>query len=297
MAVWGLPEMVWAGGMEANTLPTNGHVVAGQASIAQSANTMNISQTTQRAAIDWNTFNVGTNAQVNFNQPNAQAVTLNRVTGATASEIDGALHANGQVIIENSNGITFGKGAQVDAAAVVATTMDISNQDFMAGKTTFQGNGSGTGSVVNEGHIAATEPNGYIALLAPEVRNEGYLVATASNTNTIAMASGEKITLNFQGSQLMGVRVEVSTINSLIENKRLVVVDGGTVIVAANSARDLMNSVVKNTGLITATSMVQNGGNIELVAGAVTNSGQLQADGKGVNSKGGQITVAGDNLS
>jgi hypothetical protein len=82
----------------------------------------------------------------------------------------------------------------------------------------------------------------------------------------------------------------------LIENKRMVVVDSGTVIVAANSARDLMNSVVKNTGLITASSMVQNGGNIQLVAGTVTNTGQLQADGKGANSKGGQITVAGDHV-
>ena len=294
LAILSFSSAVLASDLAADALPTGGQVVAGQATISQSANTMNIDQTSQRAVVNWQSFNVGSNAQVNFNQPNAQAVTLNRVTGSGASQIDGAIRANGQVIIVNSNGVSFGKGAQVDAAAVVATTMNISNQDFMDGKHVYQGNG--TGKVVNEGRITAHDANGFIALLAPEVRNEGYLIARANVANTIAMVAGEKITLNFQNNQLVGVRVDVSTVNALVENKRLVFVDGGTVIVAANSARQLMNGVVKNSGVIVASSAVNNGGKIELVAAEVTNTGKLLANGKGTGATGGKINVAGENI-
>ena len=109
------------------TLPTNGQVVAGTASISSSSTatsaTININQTSQRAVVNWDSFNVGANATVNFNQPNAQAVTLNRVTGGSASVINGALHANGQVILVNSNGVTFGKGSEVNAFLSTHMTM------------------------------------------------------------------------------------------------------------------------------------------------------------------------------
>jgi filamentous hemagglutinin family protein len=95
-------------------LPTGGNVVAGNATITQSNLKVNINQTSQRAVVTWDQFNVGKDASVNFNQPNTSAVTLNRVTGASASVIDGAVRANGQVILVNPNGVTFGKGAQVD---------------------------------------------------------------------------------------------------------------------------------------------------------------------------------------
>ena len=152
-------------------LPTGGNVVAGNATITQSNLQVNINQTSQRAVVTWDSFNVGKDATVNFNQPNASAVTLNRVTGAGASVIDGAVRANGQVILVNPNGVTFGKGAQVDAAGVVASTLNISNKDFMDGKSTYAG--GSTGAVVNQGTISTNAKDGYIALLAPDVRNEG----------------------------------------------------------------------------------------------------------------------------
>ncbi|HLO64200.1 MAG TPA: ESPR-type extended signal peptide-containing protein, partial [Azonexus sp.] len=63
----------------ATELPTGGQVVGGSAGIVQSGATMNITQTTARAAIDWQTFNIGSAAQVNFNQPSSSSVALNRV--------------------------------------------------------------------------------------------------------------------------------------------------------------------------------------------------------------------------
>ena len=149
------------------SLPTNGQVVAGSASINSSSTAnsavMNINQTSQRAVINWDSFNVGKNATVNFNQPNANAVTLNRVTGGSASVINGAINANGQVILVNSNGVVFGRGAEVNAAAVVASTLNIANQDFMDGKNTFKDDGSGVGGkagkIINKGAIRTNPAN------------------------------------------------------------------------------------------------------------------------------------------
>ncbi|MBU3608906.1 filamentous hemagglutinin N-terminal domain-containing protein, partial [Polynucleobacter nymphae] len=282
-----------------NALPTGGKVVAGNATISQTqtANsaTMNINQTSQRAVVNWDSFNVGKNAQVNFNQPNASAVTLNRVTGATQSMIDGAVNANGQVVFVNPNGVTFGKGAEINAGGVVATTMDIANKDFMDGKSTYKGNGKGV--VVNEGKISTNDPNGYIALLAPEVRNEGYLLAKMGPDNTVAMASGKQVTLDFRGDQLMSVTIDRSVYQGLVDNKRVVEAPGGLIIVAAGAANRLMGSVVKNTGRITASSMVNNGGVIELVANTVTQAGTVSANGNGAGTVGGQINIVAENVT
>ena len=86
----------------ATALPTGGKVIAGAANIAQSGNTMNINQSSQRAVINWNSFDVGAKAAVNFNQPNAQAATLNQVNSVSKSMINGAVNANGQVIFVNN---------------------------------------------------------------------------------------------------------------------------------------------------------------------------------------------------
>ncbi|MEY4481958.1 MAG: hypothetical protein RIQ84_1120, partial [Pseudomonadota bacterium] len=186
-------------------LPTGGRLSAGSATITQNGNNLNVTQSSQRAVINWDSFNVAANAKVEFVQPNAQAVIHNRVVSATPSQIDGMIKANGQVIISNANGVVFGKGSQVDAAAIVATTMDINDKDFMEGKSTFKGNGAGT--VTNYGKLQTNDPKGYIALLAPEVRNEGYILAKGGVANTVALASGSQVTLDFRGDQLMTVKV------------------------------------------------------------------------------------------
>ena len=179
-------------GPVANALPTGGQIAAGTATISQSTNVMNINQSTQRAVINWDSFNVGKNATVNFNQPNSNASTLNRVNSASQSMINGAVNANGQVIFVNPNGVVFGKGAEINTGGLVATTMNIKDADYMAGKNIYSGGESG--KVINKGNITASGINGYIALMAPEVKNQGVLIANISNTNTIALVSGTKVT-------------------------------------------------------------------------------------------------------
>jgi filamentous hemagglutinin family protein len=186
-----------------NTLPTGGQVGAGKASIGHTGANMVIQQSTDRAAINWQSFNVGKDAKVQFVQPSASSVTLNRVLGNDPSQIFGQITANGQVILSNPSGVFFGKDARVDVGGLIATTHGIGNADFMAGKNRFERNDS-TASVVNEGELKATL-GGYIALLAPEVRNQGAVIA---HMGTVAMAAGEAFDLKFDSNnRLTSLRV------------------------------------------------------------------------------------------
>ena len=119
-----------------HALPSGGNVVAGSAILTNPAGTavLNIDQSTQRAIIDWNTFNVGSAAQVNFNQPGRDSATLNRVLDSNPSQIFGQITSTGQVFLTNPNGVYFGKSATADVGSLAATTHGIDNADFMAGK-------------------------------------------------------------------------------------------------------------------------------------------------------------------
>ncbi|MFW9626000.1 MAG: filamentous hemagglutinin N-terminal domain-containing protein, partial [Sulfurospirillum sp.] len=107
--------------------PSGGVVTSGSANIAQNGSVTTITQSTNKAAINWQNFSIGTSETVNFNQPTVNAVTLNRVVGNEKSIIDGALNANGQVFILNSNGVLFSKNASINTAGLVATTMNLSD--------------------------------------------------------------------------------------------------------------------------------------------------------------------------
>ena len=262
---------------DANTLPTNGVVTSGSATISQTSNTMNVNQSSDKAVINWSTFNIGKSATVNFNQPNSSSSTLNRVNSASASMIEGALNANGKVIFINPNGIVFGKGADVNVGSIAATTMNIADKDFLSdnNKKTFYGSDQGT--IVNQGTITANNIDGYIALMAPQVKNQGVVVANISGNNTIALVSGTQVTLTFAGEQLVNVNVDASVINSLIKNKHLIQTNGGQVIIAANAASDLRSSVLVNSGTISADGFNVQGGKIYLTAGKIKQSGVVTA--------------------
>jgi filamentous hemagglutinin family protein len=200
-------------------LPSGGVVTHGDAVISSNGShtnpVLNIDQTSQRAILQWNSFNVGRDATVNFNQPNGSASTLNRIGGNNPSEIFGKINANGEVILQNQAGVYFSKSSSVDVGALTATSHHISDQHYKDGHYHFDRDGS-TGSVVNEGNIKSSL-GGYVAMLAPEVRNAGLIVA---QMGTVVMASGERVTLNFNPDRhLASITTTPATINTLIENK------------------------------------------------------------------------------
>ncbi len=119
--------------------PEGASVVGGAATIqGQGGPAVIVNQSTNSAIINWNTFNIRANESVRFNQPSASSVALNRVTGGLGpSEIMGSLTANGRVFIINRDGILFGPGSVINTAGFLATTNDIKNADFMAGRYNF----------------------------------------------------------------------------------------------------------------------------------------------------------------
>jgi filamentous hemagglutinin family protein len=286
--------------------PTGGNVVAGTAGIAQAGAVTNINQSSQKAIINWQGFSVGAQNTVNFNQPNSSSATLNRVIGNEQSVINGAINANGQVFIVNSAGVLFGKGAQVNVGGLVASTLDIANSDFMAGNYKFSG--TSNASVVNQGRIRARgdgQGGGYVALLGKAVSNEGVISA---KLGTVAMASGEKITLNFGGDSLLDVTIDKGTLNALVQNKRAIIANGGQVIMTAKVADQVLSAQVNNTGIIQARTMAalkggSNGGTVKigkiklLAQGGTTNvSGKLDASAPN-GGDGGFIETSGDHVN
>ncbi len=110
-------------------------------------------QTTPTAIINWQTFSIGAGETTTFLQPSAASAVLNRVLGGETSIIDGTLTANGQVYLVNGNGIVVGPDGVVNANAFTASTRDITNADFLAGKLHFTG--SNDAGVQNLGTISA----------------------------------------------------------------------------------------------------------------------------------------------
>ncbi|MDP2157345.1 MAG: filamentous hemagglutinin N-terminal domain-containing protein, partial [Nitrospirota bacterium] len=158
----------------AQALPRGGTVVGGSATISvPNAATMNINQSSNKAIINWNGFDINTNELVKFVQPGTSAVILNRVVGADPSSILGQMQANGRVFIVNPNGIFFGQSAVVDVAGLIATTLNIKDTDFMAGNYTFtQDQNAALAAIVNKGKIYIND-KGFAVFVAPLVSNEG----------------------------------------------------------------------------------------------------------------------------
>ncbi|MBB5608926.1 MULTISPECIES: filamentous hemagglutinin N-terminal domain-containing protein [unclassified Janthinobacterium] len=258
--------------LHAAALPTGGQVTAGQATIGQAGNTLNVNQSTQNLAVNWNSFNIGASETVNFVQPNSSAIALNRVLGSDASAIYGKLNANGQVFLLNPNGILFGKGAQVNVGGLVASTLSLSDADLLNRNFRFSGS---AGSVVNQGSLTG----GYVALLGGQVSNQGTISARLGG---VALAAGKDITLDFAGDGLIGVQVNQGTLNALADNQQLIQTEGGAVLLSARAADSLIAAVVNNSGVIEARSIGQHQGTIRLSgdpqASILSNTGTLTAD-------------------
>ncbi len=190
----------------------------------------------------------------------------------------------------NPNGVLFGKTAQVDVGGLIASTHEISNADFMAGKNHFTQNGA-TGSVENHGTINV--PNGgVVALISSSVTNTGTINTPKGTT---ALAAGKTVDLDFVGDGLVEVKVNEAALNAQITNKGAIQADGGRVVLTAKAAGQLIDTVINQNGIIKAQGLVERNGEILLDGGdngTVQVSGTLDTDGQ----TGGNIRVAGNNI-
>lgn len=282
-AAWAAGLYIIGTGATAYALPEGGQVAAGQAAITTAGSTMTIAQQTAQAIINWQNFGIGSGEAVHINQPNSQAMLLNRVIGSNPSEIFGQLTANGQVILVNPNGVFFRPGSSVDVGGLTASTLNIANEDFLKGQLRFAGDSQNP--VINAGTITAQ--NGYVNLLAKEVINEGII---AAQTGSVNLAAGSGMSLDYNGDGKMTVVVTDGAYQSAVTNKKLIQADGGLVVMTASGKDALMDSAVNNSGMIQANTLGEATGQISLTGDNIATTGTISADG-GSNGHGGTLYI------
>lgn len=216
-----------------------GFVSSGAASYAAPAATatgkaLTITQTSQKAVLNWDSFNLAAGSSVGFSHPTSSAATLNKIGGADPSVIQGMITSTardtggvgGAVYMVNRNGILFDKGAQVNVGGLVASALDIADDIFMNGLLSgTQGTATSVAAPVftwggtaeqfqasyvrvEAGADISTSQEGRVMLLAPTVENFGSIATPQGQT---ILAAGGKVYLAspVSGSKLRGFLVEV----------------------------------------------------------------------------------------
>lgn len=288
----------------AQELPSGGTVAAGEVSIgAPSGGRLGIDQTSPRAIVTWQGFSIGSGGQVEIRQPSSGAALLNRVTGPLPSAIDGTLSANGQVFLVNRNGVVVGPGGRVEAAGFVASSLDIADDDFMAGRLRFSGDGR-SAPVTNAGVIEIGR-GGYAALLGGQVDNSGIVRVPLGR---VGFGAGERATLDLSGDGFLQVALpsDGAVDGALIDHSGRVEADGGLVEMRAAAAREAARRTVNLSGVVEARTVSGRSGAIILGGGGgrVTVSGRLNASAprtalasspvpRARPARGGEITVTG----
>ncbi|MBI2234504.1 MAG: filamentous hemagglutinin N-terminal domain-containing protein [Micavibrio aeruginosavorus] len=276
--------------------PEGGVVVGGSATITQTPAELQINQSSDRALIEWSSFNINAGETTRFIQPGASAIALNRVVNSSQlSAINGNLIANGRIIVINPNGVLIGASGNVDTAGFIATTADIDNDAFMnsAGALNFDRAGRTDASVRNQGTISVGEA-GLAALVAPTVRNDGVI---QGNLAKVQLAAGDTFAVDFYGDGLLSLAVSAPQDGSgrtiSVENTGSVYADGGKVLMTAAAASDVVDSVINSSGYVQARGLQNRNGEIVLTgAGAdVKVSGKIDASG---SNDGGSVKIGGD---
>ncbi|MEY4503718.1 MAG: hypothetical protein RL154_6, partial [Pseudomonadota bacterium] len=279
----------------ANAAPTGGSIVAGTATITKSGSTnnitTNINQTTNKAIINWNNFSIGKAEVVNFNVPNKNSVSLNRVIGNEKSVIDGMLNSNGQVFLVNPNGVLISKSGAINTSGLLVTTKSITDDNFMNSNYKFTTNEqSKSSSVINMGTINISN-SGYAALIANQVTNQGSITAIKGQ---VRLVGADEYSINLNGNSLVSLTVSKSVVDALVDNSGAIIADGGEIYLTANAADSLLNSVVNNSGIVQARTVDDLSGKIELFAngGTANVSGTLDASAP-ISGNGGFIETSG----
>jgi filamentous hemagglutinin family protein len=290
--------------------PTGAAVVNGQVTINQAGNLLSITNS-PNSIINWQSFSIGANEITRFTQQSALSAVLNRVVGAGGSidpsVILGALQSNGRVFLLNPSGIVFGAGSQIDVAGLVASSLNLSNADFLGGRLRFT-EVPGAGAVVNQGTIYAAS-GGQVYLVGPSVMNSGIIT---SPRGEVILAAGNSVELVNPGTP--NLRVEITAPDNEAKNLGSIVADAGRVGIYAG--------LINHSGTIRADSAVATADgriilkatkDVNLAAGSVTTAngpagGRIEinagdtalvagtVEAKGTSGQGGVVHVLGDKV-
>ena len=269
--------------------PNGANVVHGNVNISQSGSNTIINQNTDKAIINWNSFDVNKGENVLFNQNSSSSIILNRVTNGLPTSIFGNISANGNVFILNQAGVLVGNGASINTNSFLAGAANINDNDFIAGKYNFYG---AQGNVINNGSIKVQD-GGYAVLMGKNVENNGLISAKLGK---IYLSSGETFRMDMSGNDLIGVEVEKGITDAYISNTGHIQAEGGTIIMTAKNASDVIRQAVNNTGVIDASSISYKGGKVILGAenGQVINDGEINVSSK--SDEGGSIELKAEHI-
>ncbi len=257
----------------AYALPSGGTVSAGSAQIAASQGRVDVTQGSARAVIDWSSFNIDAGESVNFTQPDAAAIALNRVNSASSSQIHGNLNANGQVWLVNPHGVFFGQGATVNVSGLLATTADITNQNFMNGDFRFTIAGSPQAEIINAGHITVAQ-SGLAALVAPVVKNSGVIEAQLGR---VQLGAGSTYTLDPYGDGLISLAASPAVERQLVENTGVISAQGGQILISAAQVADTVSSLINLDGLVESSDIAVQGDVVSLTGHITGDSIYMEA--------------------
>lgn len=257
-------------------LPQEEKVVVGSATFSKTENKMTITQSSTTTQIDWKSFDIGQNKEVEFKQPTTNSVAYNRVTGGNASQIQGKLKANGKVYLANPNGVIITQGAQINVAGLLATTKDLERISENGNSNSYQftrktkdgqvpkegevlkdGQVVKEGQVINEGKITAQD---FVVLNGDEVINKGDINAT---NGKVYLSSDYNFTFTLSDSSI-SVALEDNAVQSIVKNEGSI--KAGEITLSAKGRKQALDSLVMNNGVLEATKVSSKNGKVVLSA-------------------------------
>lgn len=261
--------------------PSGALVVNGAANIAAAGNTLTITNSAG-AIINWQSFSIGSNEVTRFVQPSASSSVLNRVVANDPSVLLGQLSSNGKVFLINPAGILVGAGARIDTAGFVASTLNLANSDFLAGRLNFVGD-DGAKGVTNRGEIV-TPAGGSVYLIGANVANEGIIRTPGGET---LLAAGQSVRLIDTATP--GVSVEITGASGQATNLGEISAEAGRV--------GITGALIRQSGTVSASSVVREGGRIFLKAVQRVDMDGGKLDVSSTAGKGGRVEITGDEVA
>ncbi|HHF0465773.1 TPA: filamentous hemagglutinin N-terminal domain-containing protein [Haemophilus influenzae] len=266
-------------------LPQEDKVVVGQATFDKTiADKMTINQTSDKVQINWHSFDIGQNKEVEFKQPSENSVAYNRVTGGNASQIQGKLTANGKVYLANPNGVIITKGAEINVAGLLATTKDLeqiseNSNSYQFTRKTKDRQVVKEGQVINEGEIKAKD---FVVLNGDEVINKGNINVEKNSTinGKVYLSSGYNFTFTLSDSGI-SVALEDNTVRGIVQNEGSI--KAGEITLSAKGRKEALDSLVMNNGVLEATKVSNRNGKVVLSADNVQLNNESNIKGEIVN--------------
>lgn len=276
--------------------PSGGAVAGGAGIIHHHGSITEIHQLSNSLAIDWSSFNVHRGDVVNFIQPGANAIVLNRISGNSASQIQGQINANAFVVLVNPQGIFFGENSSVNVGGLIASGLDISTRDFMNGDYVFKSVEGTSGAVVNGGFLNAAA-GGTVTLLGKQVVNNGLISA---NLGVVTLASGKEAVLTFDTEGLVGVKISKEFlqnelgIDPAVINNGEINAKGGKVLLTARQSQDVFSQAVNTGNIQQATrAIVHADGSFSLTGDDGIIANDLAGNGSGNDSGNSSVGAGG----